>query len=66
MNTKHTATGTAPRSIKDLLCDACGRAEATREGYCDACRVDLEAAIDGRRFYFGDDEGELFLVGIRG
>lgn len=61
-----TANTSKPRSIKDLLCDACGREEATAEGYCDGCRADIEAAIDERaRYYVGDPEGECFLAGIR-
>lgn len=64
-DTTHTATGIAPRSIKDLLCDACGRAEAVRDGYCAACRADIEQHLDGGAAYFvGDDEGELLARGV--
>lgn len=37
------------RSIKDLLCDACGEREATRDGYCEECIADVNAMIDERR-----------------
>lgn len=64
-DTTHTATGFRPRSIKDLLCDGCGRNEAVRDGYCGACRADIETALDGGAAYFvGDDEGELLARGV--
>lgn len=60
----YSFTGQRPRSMKDLLCDACGVREAVREGYCAECDACINAAIDERaRFQVGDDEGECFLSG---
>lgn len=58
-------TGQRARSIKDLLCDACGKVEAVRDGYCAACNADITAAIDAARYHHvGDDEGANVLAGI--
>lgn len=70
--------GREVRSIKDLLCDACGVAVALRGDYCHACAdglnthyADTAAAHsmstddDGVRFGCGDAEGENYLAGIR-
>jgi hypothetical protein len=38
--------GIEVRSIKDLLCDACGDAVALRAGYCHACADELAAHHD--------------------
>ena len=60
----YSFTGQRPRSMKDLLCDACGVNEATHEGYCDGCNKELCAVIDEARYlHVGDDEGENFLSG---
>ena len=70
--------GREVRSIKDLLCDACGVAVALRGDYCHACadslndHYDATAAAhsmstddDGARYGCGDAEGENYLSGIR-
>lgn len=70
--------GREVRSIKDLLCDACGVAVALRGDYCHACADSLNDHYDatadahsmstdddGARFGFGDAEGENYLSGIR-
>lgn len=38
--------GRTIRSIKDLLCDACGVALATRDAYCAACNAGLAEHYD--------------------
>lgn len=40
--------------IKSLLCDACGRSEAARDGLCGDCIVDAEAEIAERGPWQGD------------
>lgn len=40
--------------IKSLLCDACGRREASTDGLCDVCLVDAEAEIAERGPWRGD------------
>jgi hypothetical protein len=45
-----------PRSMKDLLCDGCGKIEATRFGMCEGCIADAEAERDERRNWRPDDE----------
>lgn len=37
------------RSIKDLLCDACGEEEAVMDGLCHTCFVDADTMIAERR-----------------
>jgi len=70
--------GRTVRRIKDLLCDACGVALATRAAYCAACDAEFSTHYadtaaahsmstddDGVRFGCGNAEGENFLAGIR-
>jgi hypothetical protein len=45
-----------PRSIKDLLCDGCGKVAATRFGMCDGCIEDARAEVEERRNWRPDDE----------
>lgn len=45
-----------PHSIKDLLCDACGRVEAVLYGLCGGCNADASAHYDERRAWQGDDD----------
>ena len=44
-----------PHSLKDLLCDACGRNEAVLYGLCGDCNADASAHYDERRMWQGDD-----------
>ena len=74
MSTTHTAAaaldtalalarleGRPVRSIKDLLCDACGDAVALRSGgYCHRCADDLTAHYDARRA--AADDGAAYLA----
>lgn len=74
MSTTHTAAaaldnalalarleGRPVRSIKDLLCDACGEAVALRAGgYCHRCADDLTAHYDARRA--AADDGAAYLA----
>ena len=62
-----------------VLCDGCGEYEATRDGLCMRCDDDVRefldrgydepwsmlGALDGARYYVGDDEGELLARGVR-
>lgn len=62
-----------------VLCDGCGEYEATRDGLCMRCDDDVRefldrgyddpasmlGALDGARYYTGDDEGELLVRGVR-
>lgn len=45
-----------PTSIRDLLCDACGKAEATMFGMCPACVEDARAEAEERRQFRPEDE----------
>lgn len=45
-----------PRSLKDLLCDGCGRVEASRFGLCEGCIEDARAEADERRNFRPDEE----------
>lgn len=45
-----------PHSLKDLLCDACGRNESTRFGMCEPCIEDARAEAEERRQFRPDEE----------
>lgn len=45
-----------PTSMKDLLCDGCGRVEATRYGFCEGCLEDARAEVEERRNFHPDSE----------
>lgn len=62
-----------------VLCAGCGEYEATRDELCARCDDDVSeflcggysepwamvGALDGARYYVGDDEGELLTRGVR-
>ena len=62
-----------------VLCVACGEYEASRDELCARCDDDVAeflcggysepwamvGALDGARYYVGDDEGELLVRGIK-
>ncbi len=45
-----------PRSVRELLCDGCGRVEASRFGLCEDCIADAEALAAERRNFHPDAE----------
>lgn len=45
------------RSMKDLLCDGCGRRPFTRFGFCEECLEDARAEAEERRTFHPDAEG---------
>lgn len=50
-NTRPANDTERPRSLKDLLCDACGKVEAVAYGMCADCMEDANAQIDERRWH---------------
>ena len=58
--------GREVRSIKDLLCDACGVAVALRGDYCHACADSLDnhydATAEAHSMSTDDDGGEGFAL----
>jgi hypothetical protein len=45
-----------PRSIKDLLCDGCGKVAATRFGMCEPCIEAAAAEVEERRNWRPENE----------